>query len=325
MPSLTLTDPDMILPYDGGERESSTPSPPSQLVYLTNLNARYNAADHHAGSSASGSKKNFSRHAWNHEEKNGRRLSDIGEELSPARTDEFDDESGARPGDDHASSPVLPDQSPAPEAKENAVWSSSSSIVSTGSARASKEVSSPQVEHDASPAQADDTKKSEDQIEVNMGFPDPHAIATAAAKGKGPGEEFSSAILSSEAERILENAKKRLTVREDRTYLLSRRNADLSHSLWREISTVHVRRYGSHRRRRPLLQAISSRWAFTNRWADYTDPYLVQTAEILHFDGSRSSHRKMDRPTGIHECIARPTSHPRPVCCRPIPSDCPAP
>jgi hypothetical protein len=33
-----------------------------------------------------------------------------------------------------------------------------------------------------------------------------------AAKGKGPGEEFSSAILSSEAERILENAKKRLTV-----------------------------------------------------------------------------------------------------------------
>jgi hypothetical protein len=40
----------------------------------------------------------------------------------------------------------------------------------------------------------------------------PIAIATAAATGKGPGEDYSSAILSSEAERILENAKKRLTV-----------------------------------------------------------------------------------------------------------------
>lgn len=37
-------------------------------------------------------------------------------------------------------------------------------------------------------------------------------MAPVAEEG-GPGEEFSSAILSSEAERILDNAKKRLTVR----------------------------------------------------------------------------------------------------------------
>ena len=43
--------------------------------------------------------------------------------------------------------------------------------------------------------------------------PASNAVASAAAEGKGPGEEFSSAILSSEAERILENAKKRLNVR----------------------------------------------------------------------------------------------------------------
>jgi hypothetical protein len=36
---------------------------------------------------------------------------------------------------------------------------------------------------------------------------------TSVAKEKGPDDEFSSAILESEAERILENAKKKLTVR----------------------------------------------------------------------------------------------------------------
>ncbi|KAJ5587681.1 uncharacterized protein N7459_003446 [Penicillium hispanicum] len=215
MPSLTLTDPDMILPYDGSERESSTPSPPSQLVYLSNLNARYNAADPHAGSSAR-PKKNFSRSAWTHEDVNvSRRLSDIGEELSPARSSGFyGHEDDARPEQGLASSPVLPDQLPASENKGNAAWSSSSSTVSAGSARASKETSSSEVDRDASPNQAEEEKKPEAPVEIKTGLPDSHAIASAAAKGKGPGEEFSSAILSSEAERILENAKKRLTLME---------------------------------------------------------------------------------------------------------------
>jgi hypothetical protein len=55
-----------------------------------------------------------------------------------------------------------------------------------------------------------------DGVKVGAGLPDSSIVASA-AKGKGPGEEFSSAILSSEAERILENAKKRLTVCGDPT------------------------------------------------------------------------------------------------------------
>lgn len=224
MPSLTLTDPDMILPYDGSERESSTPSPPSQLVYLSNLNARYNSADPHAGASTgSRSKKNFSRH-WTHDEgssTSARRLSDIGEELSPARVGGFEDQTAEQ------NDQVLREQSTAPETKDNAnanaVWSSSSSTVSAGSRRPSREVTSPQnvnnaspipVEPTPAPAPASAAVPNPDQNENKPGVPDSSVIASA-AKGKGPGDEFSSAILSSEAERILENAKKRLTVRGD--------------------------------------------------------------------------------------------------------------
>ncbi|KAJ5152037.1 hypothetical protein N7492_010332 [Penicillium capsulatum] len=216
MPSLTLTDPDMILPYDGSERESSTPSPPSQLVYLSNLNARYNSADPQAGSNAPRPKKNFSRHAWNTEEgSSNRRLSDIGEELSPARIGGFDDEPARASPQVLASSPVLPEYT-APETKENVAWSSSNSTVSAGSHQPSREVTSPQnvnnVNNTATPAPVEPAPISSED-EVKPGIPDSSVIASA-AKGKGPGDEFSSAILSSEAERILENAKKRLTLME---------------------------------------------------------------------------------------------------------------
>jgi len=218
MPSLTLTDPDMILPYDGSERESSTPSPPSQLVYLSNLNARYNSSDPHAGSSVGSSgnrtKKNFSRNAWTHEDvtPNPRRLSDIGEELSPARLGGFDEETGQYQGVVDA---VTPD------AKDNG-WSSSSSTVSAGSIRP-REVTSPATVREVSPVQNENAismSSAENEEVKKVLSPDsgtnlsgsPIAIATAAATGKGPGEDYASAILSSEAERILENAKKRLTV-----------------------------------------------------------------------------------------------------------------
>ncbi|KAJ5656008.1 hypothetical protein N7507_007958 [Penicillium longicatenatum] len=219
MPSLTLTDPDMILPYDGSERESSTPSPPSQLVYLSNLNARYNSSDPHAsssvGSSGSRAKKNFSRNTWTHEDvtTNPRRLSDIGEELSPARLGGFDGEEGQDKG--------LGDAQGTPDAKDNA-WSSSSSTVSAGSARP-REVTSPATVREVSPPNEAISMSSAENEEVKKVLsPDsgasisgsPIAIATAAATGKGPGEDYSSAILSSEAERILENAKKRLTLME---------------------------------------------------------------------------------------------------------------
>ncbi|KAJ5946502.1 hypothetical protein N7454_003341 [Penicillium verhagenii] len=225
MPSLTLTDPDMILPYDGSERESSTPSPPSQLVYLSNLNARYNSSDHGSSVGASGNraKKNFSRNAWSHEDvtPNPRRLSDIGEELSPARLDGFDEE------ESHQYQGHVEAHVGIPDAKENAAWSSSNSTVSAGSARP-REVVSPATVRGVSPAHdeirnanANHTLSRDNEevrkvlspdTAVNLSGSSP--IVTAAATGKGPGEDYSSAILSSEAERILENAKKRLTLME---------------------------------------------------------------------------------------------------------------
>ncbi|KAJ5160357.1 uncharacterized protein N7482_007361 [Penicillium canariense] len=217
MPSLTLTDPDMILPYDGSERESQTPSPPSQLVYLTNLNARYNAADPHAGPGRP--KKNFSRHNRTHEDGNvNRRLSDIGEELSPARSERFQDAEphqqrrAISPRTDHLT--VSGHQGTA-----NAAWSSSSSsTASVGGGRASREASSPQTAPDVSPNPSaaeggNKTRDSGDGVRAATALPDSSVVASV-AKGKGPGEEISSVILSSEAERILENAKKRLTLME---------------------------------------------------------------------------------------------------------------
>ncbi|KAJ5301883.1 hypothetical protein N7508_006746 [Penicillium antarcticum] len=182
----------MILPYEG-ERESQTPSPP-QIAYLSQLNSRnYDMAV------GSRQKKNFSRSAWTHEDVNvSRRLSDIGEELSPAKSDNFDESGGAH----ESSSP------PQHEAE-----SSSSSTVSAGSRRAS-ESRSPQIDRDMAAAQAEVVKAQASLVGASPTLAASNSVASAAAEGKGPGEEFSSAILSSEAERILENAKKRLNLME---------------------------------------------------------------------------------------------------------------
>jgi hypothetical protein len=230
MPSLTLTDPDMILPYDGSERESQTPSPPSTLVYLTNLNARYNAADPHAGSARP--KKNFSRHRTHDEMNASRRLSDIGEEMSPAWADGFDevvdpqDQQGPQQEEEQQQqqqqrrlglrgSPLQRTHSPAIGNQESANVELSSSSSSTVSGRSSGEASSPQSAPEVSPnahvVESGSKTGSGDEVKIGSELPD-SSIVTSAVKGKGPGEEFSSAILSSEAERILENAKKRLTV-----------------------------------------------------------------------------------------------------------------
>lgn len=196
MPSLTLTDPDMILPFDG-ERESQTPSPP-QIAYLSHINSRYE--------NPTPRKKNFSRHAWTHDDVNvSRRLSDIGEELSPARSDSFDaegDEQGREQGHDQ-------------EGNTDNVYSSSSSTVSAGSRRASAAKETPESsERDVAPVDPEIARAQATAVVGSAGssLPASSAVASAAAEGKGPGEEFSSAILSSEAERILENAKKRLNV-----------------------------------------------------------------------------------------------------------------
>ncbi|KAJ5348731.1 uncharacterized protein N7506_001984 [Penicillium brevicompactum] len=206
MPSLTLTDPDMILPFDGA-RQSQTPSPP-QLAYLSNLNSR----PHDNAPAIPRQKKNFSRHAWTHDDVNvSRRLSDIGEELSPARSESFDDASGHADQQAQTQTQEKDDRS-----KDNA-YSSSSLTVSAGSRRASASKEAP--EHNEADVSSVHPEVARAQANAVVGagpatLPASSAVASAAAEGKGPGEEFTSAILSSEAERILENAKKRLNLME---------------------------------------------------------------------------------------------------------------
>lgn len=209
MPSLTLSNPDMILPYED-DRQSQTPSPP-HIAYLSHLNSRQ--SDPNASMAApSRQKKNFSRHAWTHDDVNAsRRLSDIGEELSPTRSEGFGDSDEQ----DLASSPLLHEHDD--QNRDNPTWSSSNSTISAGSRRASasRDGSEAHNGRDESPVHPEVARAQATAVVGAAGgssVPASNAVASAAAEGKGPGEEFSSAILSSEAERILENAKKRLNV-----------------------------------------------------------------------------------------------------------------
>ncbi|KAJ5246833.1 hypothetical protein N7468_001816 [Penicillium chermesinum] len=225
MPSLTLTDPDMILPFGGSERESSTPSPPSQLVYLSDLNARYNPNDPHTSSGAASAgitntrpKKNFSRN-WSHEDigvANTRRLSDIGEELSPTRAEEFDKQPKQSQSAPQSSANSQTQLAPIDTEQQSAL-SPSSPLASAGSEQTASGIASPKLSHSisASPILAGSRNESPSQNEMmQAALPAGNAIASAAVTGKGPGDDFASAILSSEAERILDNAKKRLTLME---------------------------------------------------------------------------------------------------------------
>ncbi|OQE05332.1 hypothetical protein PENVUL_c025G07083 [Penicillium vulpinum] len=209
MPSLTLSNPDMILPYED-ERQSQTPSPP-KIAYLSHLSSRQ--SDLNVSMSAPGrQKKNFSRHAWTHDDVNvSRRLSDIGEELSPAGLGFGDSDE-----QELASSPLLHDDD---HNRDNATWSSSNSTISAGSRRASASRDVPEAhnERNESPVDPEVVRAQATAIVGTAGdssVPASNAVASAAAEGKGPGEDISSAILSSEAERILENAKKRLNLME---------------------------------------------------------------------------------------------------------------
>ncbi|KAJ5419353.1 uncharacterized protein N7487_002903 [Penicillium crustosum] len=202
----------MILPYED-DRQSQTPSPP-QIAYLSHLNSRQ--SDPNAPISApSRQKKNFSRHAWTHDDVNAsRRLSDIGEELSPTRSEGFGDSDEQ----DLASSPLLHEHDD--QNRDNPTWSSSNSTISAGSRRASasKDVSEAHNGRDESPVHPEVARAQATAVVGAAGgssVPASNAVASAAAEGKAPGEEFSSAILSSEAERILENAKKRLNLMEN--------------------------------------------------------------------------------------------------------------
>ncbi|KAF4767048.1 hypothetical protein HAV15_009454 [Penicillium sp. str.  len=135
-------------------------------------------------------------------------------ELSPTRSEGFGDSDEQ----DLASSPLLHEHDD--QNRDNPTWSSSNSTISAGSRRASasRDVSEAHNGRDESPVHPEVARAQATAVVGAAGgssVPASNAVASAAAEGKGPGEEFSSAILSSEAERILENAKKRLNLMEN--------------------------------------------------------------------------------------------------------------
>lgn len=230
-PSPTLTNPDMILPCDEGERESSTPSPPFGLPSLSHLQAFYGmrlqnepGTDTGMGAVQNGAafgrlqKQNFSRRMWMYEDAANRRLSDIGEEEVPSQT-----RIGESPGNLFVQkgqnmlgdAPTFhgPMESSAGEAEG---WSSSSSTISGSSELG---VIKPQNGYTNSYSGNDANLHGVNDAPSTMPTGNGEASTTKlpnnmvpVSEEAGPGDEFSSAILSSEAERILDNAKKRLTV-----------------------------------------------------------------------------------------------------------------
>ncbi|OJJ49680.1 hypothetical protein ASPZODRAFT_128181 [Penicilliopsis zonata CBS 506.65] len=262
-PSPTLTNPDMILPFDDGERESSTPSPPFQLPslssHLQSLHAPNNSYNHnntlHHSQSESGvdgtqigvaisdsgrlqqqqqqQKRGFQRH-WMHESIDAsRRLSDIGEEdtTSPSHNHNPTTTRYLEPRNQAqglSGSPTLREQLSMKESREAEGWSSSSSsTISGGSDASSKWVAVKNTGRLEGVAPATSEKQANTHVRKSsvprnndgagaVEQPGAELARTRAvsAPGEGPGEDLSSTILSSEAERILENAKKRLTLME---------------------------------------------------------------------------------------------------------------
>lgn len=230
-PSPTLTNPDMILPCDEGERESSTPSPPFGLPSLSNLQAFYGmrlqnepGQDSGMGTMQTGAtygrvqKQNFPRRMWTYEDTASRRLSDIGEEEVPSQP-----RVGQTPGDISVQQGEnRPGESPAfygqmeSNAGEAEGWSSSSSTVS-----GSSELDLVKQQNGYADSYSGNDVNLHGVNEALSTIPTGNGDAPMTklpnnmipvSEETGPGDEFSSAILSSEAERILDNAKKRLTV-----------------------------------------------------------------------------------------------------------------
>ncbi|KAH8693171.1 hypothetical protein BGW36DRAFT_325936 [Talaromyces proteolyticus] len=207
-PSPTLTNPDMILPFEN-ERESSTPSPPfrftsSEHVSQTNnQSAGYHEPDYNnrgdpnlqpGGMGSNGNRP--PRLRWTYEgHAPSRPLSDIGEEdlqaLSPAVGGTFPKE--------------------ARDVHHKDVDSSSDGSGSTISAGGGQLGWSAQDNQHLSvqPDSKRNSYASQSSIEAARA-----KASDALVSGVSQPEEDSSAILSSEAERILENAKKRLTLME---------------------------------------------------------------------------------------------------------------
>lgn len=247
-PSPTLSNPDLILPENDGERESQTPSPPFNLPSLSHLQAFYgnggtvsmqggyasgytngsDGKDHNkpdnptmapigvayslTNSSNRAPKKNlFPRHAHS-----AHRLSDIGEEegpLTPPRR------SSSRLGRFPVNAPPAgqdrrgPTSSPALR-NQTAGENGNHNIDSKGASSRSSSSNST-ISGNGEPSQQQSENQKGNMLSgkgnmLHMGVND-NPNNNASERGRS-GDELSSAILSNEAERILDNAKKRLTV-----------------------------------------------------------------------------------------------------------------
>lgn len=240
-PSPTLTNPDMILPYDENERESSTPSPPFGLSagpsniqqsllprnhYFQRSTGGGKNADISAGeigvaiSMPSGNeKKTFPRNMWTYEgHEPGRPLSDIGEEEdsgSPEMSREPNQSTYAMSQSNgvagHAGSEQRQDD-------ERSSSSASSSTVSAGSDHRQWDKFKPrgsaegaQQGKNGAGSQGVTQDNGESGRYSDTGYRSGSSM-TSIEEEDASGDETASVILSSEAERILENAKRRLTV-----------------------------------------------------------------------------------------------------------------
>ncbi|KAL2817824.1 hypothetical protein BJX63DRAFT_94116 [Aspergillus granulosus] len=255
-PSPTLSNPDMILPFDENERENSTPSPPFNLPSLSNLQSFYETRtsnysngysldptrsnNNGGGALRPQQKKGYPRHTWTHEghDAASRRLSDIGEEDYTTSSSPFR-HGGGGPGmkapevivgklasSSAQASPVLVRETAAaaaaaagedPETRTHS--SSSSSTISGASETSSWDGTKGRTDYVAS--QESRGPRSERRAAATAPSARPNGGQSLSAnptpaneEGGGPDEDLSSAILSSEAERILENAKKRLSLME---------------------------------------------------------------------------------------------------------------
>ncbi|KAL1985754.1 hypothetical protein VTN96DRAFT_7376 [Rasamsonia emersonii] len=214
-PSPTLTNPDMILPEEG-ERESSTPSPPFRLPSLSDMQfgqphaSGFRSALNYGGATPStqigvavSTPSRPPRSAWTYEgHAPSRPLSDIGEEdiqSSPPRSRGSDWNSGAENGQGRN----------AEESETGSTRSSSTISARSGQGRWDG------YESRSTESNRDEQSGSNEDPAIQDSVEAARAKAGAAlVYGASNDDDSSSAILSSEAERILENAKKRLTLME---------------------------------------------------------------------------------------------------------------
>ncbi|KAE8549537.1 hypothetical protein EYB25_008059 [Talaromyces marneffei] len=195
-PSPTLTNPDMILP-DDGERQSSTPSPPFQLTPSDPRMLQNGLQQQNGYYPSNGSNYRAPRSRWTYEgHAHGRPLSDIGEEDSQQSSPAYASRYTAQPHQE----------------KSDADSVGSGSTISAGSQRQlNLNPEGIRGGNDSGFNSRRSSYASQSSIDRERAQASNALVSGSSQQAE---EESSSAILSSEAERILENAKRRLTLME---------------------------------------------------------------------------------------------------------------